>query len=63
MPSADLWAVEIKHGKAPKIGKHFNRTCEDVGAHQKYVIYSGDDEFPVGNDVTVISLEKFLKKF
>ena len=62
MPSSDLWAVEIKHGTAPRIGKHFNRTCEDVGAKQKYVIYGGEDEFSVGHNVTVISLAKFMKK-
>ena len=62
MPSSEIWAIEIKHGMAPKLGKHFNRICEDVGAHQKYVIYGGDDEFPVGNDVTVTSLAKFMGK-
>tara|TARA_B110000483_G_C18155343_1_gene527187 strand:+ start:563 stop:1732 length:1170 start_codon:yes stop_codon:yes gene_type:complete len=62
MPSSEIWAVEIKHGTAPKLGKHFNQTCEDVGATQKYVIYGGDDEFPVGGDVTVISLAKFMAK-
>lgn len=62
MPSSEIWAVEIKHGTAPKLGKHFNQTCEDVGATQKYVIYGGYDEFPVGGDVTVISLAKFMAK-
>lgn len=62
MPSAELWAVEIKHGSAPKLAKHFKQTCEDVGATQKYVIYGGDDEFPVGEDATVISLVKFMEK-
>lgn len=62
MPSSGLCAVEIKHGTAPRIGKHFNRTCEDVGAKQKYVIYGGEDEFSVGHNVTVISLAKFMKK-
>ena len=27
--------------------------------YQNYFIYSGDDEFPVGNDVTVIPLKNF----
>ena len=62
MPSSEIWAVEIKYGTAPKLAKHFNQTCEDVGATQKYVIYGGDDEFPVGRNVTVISLIKFMRK-
>ncbi len=62
MPNSDVWAIEIKHGVAPKLGKHFHQTCEDVGASKKYVVYGGDDEFPVGNDVTVISLPKLMER-
>lgn len=61
MPNAEVWAVEIKHGVAPKLGKHFNQTCEDVGATRKYVVYGGDDEFPIGNDVRMISLPKLMR--
>ncbi|KIH75423.1 ATPase [Geoalkalibacter ferrihydriticus DSM 17813] len=60
--SAETWAVEIKHGVAPKLGKHFSSTCEDVGATHKYVVYGGDDEFPVGDGVTMISLPRIMEK-
>lgn len=59
--SKELWAVEIKYGVAPSISKHFHQTCQDVGASKKYIIYGGDDEFPIGNDTTVISLVRFLR--
>jgi predicted AAA+ superfamily ATPase len=62
MPSSEVWAVEIKHGVAPKLGKHYSQTCDDVGATKKYVVYGGDDEFPVGDDVSVISLSKLMNK-
>jgi len=61
MPSSEIWAVEIKYGTAPKLGKHYSSICDDVGAARKYVIYGGDDEFPVSSDVTVISLPRFMK--
>lgn len=61
MPNAEVWAVEIKHGVAPKLGKHFNQTCEDVGATRKYVVYGGDDEFPIGGDARMISLPKLMQ--
>jgi len=61
MPDAEVWAVEIKHGVAPKLGKHFNQTCEDVGATRKFVVYGGDDEFPIGNDIRMISLPKLMQ--
>ena len=60
MPNAEVWAVEIKYGAAPKLGKHFNQTCKDVGATRKYVVYGGNDAFPIGNDVQMISLPKLL---
>lgn len=61
MPSSEIWAVEIKYGVAPKLGKHFSKTCDDVGARRKYVLYGGDDEFLVGDEVTVISLPRLMK--
>ena len=60
--ATEIWAVEIKHGIAPKLGKHFSSTCEDVGATKKIVVYGGDDEFPVGDGVMVSSLRRFMEK-
>jgi predicted AAA+ superfamily ATPase len=62
LSSPDIWAVEIKHGTAPKLGKHFNQTCEDIGATRKFVVYGGDDEFPAGHGTTVISLRGLMNK-
>lgn len=60
MPNNDVWAVEIKYGLAPKLSKHFYQTCHDVGATHMYVVYGGEDEFPIGNRVQVISLNKMM---
>lgn len=60
--SSEVWAIEIKYGVAPKLGKHFGQTCTDVGATRKYVVYGGDDEFTVGDGVTVIPLRGLIKK-
>jgi predicted AAA+ superfamily ATPase len=62
MPNAEIWAVEIKHGVAPKLGKHYSQTCDDVGATHRFIIYGGDDEFPIGDNVWMISLPKFMEK-
>ena len=62
MPNLEVWAVEIKYGTAPKLGKHYSQTCDDIGATHKFVVYGGDDEFPVGDDVRVISLSKIMEK-
>ena len=62
MPESQIWAVEVKYGSTPKISKYFNQICQDIGATHKYVIYGGDDEFPIGNDIMMISLPKFMLK-
>jgi len=62
MPSSEIWAIEIKHGVAPKIGKHYSQTCDDVGAAHKYILYGGDDEFAVRNDVKMISLSGLMER-
>ncbi|WP_260295774.1 ATP-binding protein [Sedimenticola hydrogenitrophicus] len=62
MPSSEIWAVEIKYGVAPKIGKHYSQTCDDVGAMHKYILYGGEGEFPVGSDIKVISLAGLMER-
>lgn len=62
MPNSEIWAIEIKFGRAPKIGKSFNQACDLVGAKRKFIVYGGDEEFPVGNNVRVISLPNIMKK-
>ncbi len=61
LPSSELWAVEIKHGTAPKLNKAvFNRTCEEVGAAKKFVIYGGESVIPLGDDTLMLPLKGFL---
>ena len=62
MPSSEIWAIEIKHGVAPRIGKHYSQTCDDVGAVHKYILYGGDDEFALRNDVKIISLSGLMER-
>ncbi|OOZ36083.1 ATPase [Solemya velesiana gill symbiont] len=62
MPSSEVWAIEIKYGVAPKIGKHYSKTSDDVGAVHRYILYGGEDEFPVGNDINVISLSGLMSR-
>ena len=63
MPSSEIWAVEIKYGTASNlnVSKHYGRTCDDVGATHRYILY-GDDEFQLTSDITVISLPRLMKK-
>ena len=62
LPSAEIWAIETRHSVAPQPGRHYSRTCDDVGATAKYIVYGGTDEFPISEDITVISLPRLLQK-
>ncbi len=58
----DYWAIEIKSGKTPDVKKGFHTACEDLGVRRKFVVYTGEDTFPLGNETTVISLPLFLEE-
>jgi len=60
--ATQTWAIEIKTGSSPKITQGFYRACEDIEATHKYIVYGGDDEFPVKNNTTMISLHKLMVK-
>ena len=62
MSSSELWAIEIKNGVAPRMRKRFHQICQDIKATHKYVVYGGEDEFPIGNNVRVISLKKLMEE-
>lgn len=57
-----LWAIEIKASHTPKLERGFHIACEDLLIEEKFVVYAGMDEFPIKNDVTVISLTGMLDK-
>jgi predicted AAA+ superfamily ATPase len=59
-PNADIWAIEIKHGRVPTLSKGFYQACEDIQASHRYVVYGGDDCFPIADGVMVMSLREMM---
>jgi len=56
----EIWAIEIKHGTAPKIKSGFHQACDDVNATRKIVIHGGEDDFPLPHKVQAMSLLSFM---
>ncbi|MBX9620841.1 MAG: ATP-binding protein [Alphaproteobacteria bacterium] len=56
----ELWAIEIKRSLAPKISKGFYIACEDLKPTKKFIVYAGDERFPLAKDVEVISLRDIM---
>ena len=57
----DCWAVEIKASRTPSLKRGFHMACEDLRVKGKFVVYTGEDKFPIGNDTTVLSLSNFIE--
>ena len=60
-PDNQVWAIEVKRSSAPTLSKGFYYACDDISATHKFVIYPGDDEFPLSNGVEVMGLIAFLQ--
>jgi predicted AAA+ superfamily ATPase len=56
LPGGKLWAIEIKRGSAPKLEKGFHIACADLKPEQRFVVYSGDERFPLNADTYAIGL-------
>lgn len=60
-PDNQALAVEIKKSAAPALTKSFHIASEDIKATHKFVIYSGTERFPMGNNTEAIGLIEFLQ--
>lgn len=50
------WAVEIKRGLAPKLERGFRLAAEVVKPERSFIVYSGDERFPLAEGVEALSL-------
>lgn len=56
LPRRELWAIEIKRSSAPSIGKGFHIACGDVRPTRRFVVYPGEEQFPLGAETKAIGL-------
>lgn len=54
------WAIEIKRSSSPTVSKGFHIACEDINPERRYVVYSGTDQFSLGNGINAISLSDLM---
>jgi predicted AAA+ superfamily ATPase len=51
-----LWAIEVKRGLAPKVEKGFHFACEDLKPDRRFVVYSGNEHYPLASGIEAIDL-------
>ena len=61
LPGGELWAIEIKRSSAPTVEKGFHFACEDLNPKRRFVVYPGDEKFPLGSDIEAIGLRALSK--
>ncbi len=60
--SKEKWAIEIKRSSSPSLSKGFHIACDDIKPHRRYVVYSGQDSFSLGNGITAIPLHELMQE-
>lgn len=56
------WAIEIKRGLKPRLGKGFHLACETVRPLQRRVVYGGRERFPLAENVEAVSLTELCEE-
>ncbi len=56
LPDGTLWAVEIKRSSAPRVERGFHIACEDLKPTKRFVVYPGNERFPLNAETDAIGL-------
>lgn len=52
------WAIEVKHGLAPALARGFYHARDDLEVDRSFVVYSGEDRYPIAEDIEAIGLRE-----
>jgi len=55
-----IWGIEIKRTSAPKPSKGFRNACDDLGVDHAFIVYNGDETFPIGQGAHAIGLRAIM---
>ncbi len=59
--TAGRWVVEVKRGLKPKVSKGLLNASADVQPTRTFVVYSGSDNFPLGDGIEAVSLPQVVE--
>lgn len=57
----EKWAIEIKSGRSVRPGKGFYNVVEDIQPDKTFVVYAGDERYPISEGVEVISVQEMAQ--
>lgn len=53
-PDGCEWTVEVKRSLAPNLGRGLRSALDDIAPERSFVVYPGDERFPLGMDTEAI---------
>lgn len=62
LPGGERWAVEVKLGRVPTLGRGFHHAREDLRPHRTFVLFSGDEGYPMSAGVEVITVRALAEQ-
>jgi predicted AAA+ superfamily ATPase len=57
----EKWAIEIKRGLSAKPNKGFYNAVEDIQPDKTFIVYAGDERYPVSEGVEAISVTEMAQ--
>ncbi len=58
---SEKWAIEIKSGLSPKPTKGFYNAIADIEPDKSFIVYPGDEQYPISEAVAVIGLSEMVQ--
>ena len=62
IPGHGLWAIEIKRSLSPKLEKGFYQSHADLQPDRCFVVYPGNDQYPLRDGVEAVPLKTLSEK-
>ena len=62
MDNGEIWAIEIKSSRIAKSSKGFYNAIEDIRSNRNFVVHSGEDRYPISDDIEGISLVGIMRE-
>ena len=60
LPHNEKWAIEIKSGMTAKPSRGFYEAIKDIKATRSFIIYAGEDRFPLAETIEAIGLRDMM---
>lgn len=57
-----LWAIEVKRSISGKVGRGFHQACSDLKPVRCFVVYAGDDRYPLAEDIEAIGVSDMAEE-